>query len=138
MVENGAMAYLKPSAIETKFFNKLAMHSKLWDVHTLEVARRNAVDPQRVPVVPVEQGGSLFVVSARGEADWVRNVRAAGLIRLGQKGNFQTYAAAEVPADERSEIVAAYRKKTGREVNCYWRKLPADADHPTFKLTPSS
>src|SRR5450759_5326581 len=44
VVENWAMAYLKPPAIETKIFNKLAMHSTLWDVHTLEVARRNAVD----------------------------------------------------------------------------------------------
>ena len=131
------MAYLKPSAIETKIFNRLAMHSKLWDVHTLEVARRNAVDPQRVPVIPLEHDGSLLVVSARGESDWVRNVRAAGIIRLGQKGQFETYAAAEVPADERADIIAAYRKKTGREVNGYWRKLPADADHPTFKLTPS-
>jgi F420H(2)-dependent quinone reductase len=137
VVEDGDMAYLKPSAIETKIFNKLAMHSRLWDVHTLEVARRNGIDPQRVPVVPVEHDGSLFVVSARGEADWVRNVRAAGIIRLGQKGSFKTYAAAEVPADERSDVIAAYRKKTGREVNGYWRKLPADADHPTFNLTPT-
>jgi len=42
-----------------------------------------------------------------------------------------------VPADERSGIVTAYRKKAGREVNGYWRRLPGDADHPTFKLTPS-
>jgi len=130
------MAYLKPPAIETKIFNKLAMHSTLWDVHTLEVARRNAVDPQRVPVIPLEYDGSLFVVSARGESDWVKNVRAAGIIRMGQKGNFTTYAATEVPTDGRSGIVTAYRKKAGRDVNGYWKKLPADADHPTFKLTP--
>ena len=130
------MAYLKPSAIETKIFNKLAMHSTLWDVHTLEVARRNAVDPQRVPVVPVEYDGSLFVVSARGESDGVKNVRAARIVRVGQKGHFQTYAATEVPAVERSGIVAAYRKKTGRDVKVFWKKLPADSDHPTFKLTP--
>lgn len=135
-VEDGVMAYLKPPAIETKIFNKLAMHSTLWDVHTLEVARRNAVDPQRVPVVPVEYDGSLFVVSARGESDWVKNVRAAGIVRVGQKGKFETYAAAEVPALERSGIVAAYRRKTGRDVKAFWKKLPADSDHPTFKLTP--
>ena len=130
------MAYLKPSAIETKIFNKLAMHSTLWDVHTLEVARRNAADPQRVPVIPLDYDGSRFIVSARGESDWVKNVRAAGIVRVGQKGNFATYAATEVPAEERSGIIAAYRKKAGRDVNGYWRKLPADADHPTFKLTP--
>lgn len=132
-VEDSHMAYLKPPAIETKIFNRLAMHSTLWDVHTLEVARRNAVDPQRVPV---EYDGSLFVVSARGESDWVKNVRVAGTVRVGQKGNFQTYAATEVPAEERSGIVAAYRKKTGRDVKAFWKKLPADSDHPTFKLTP--
>ena len=131
------MAYLRPSAIETRIFNKLARLSTLWDMHTLEVARRDAVDPQRVPVIPLEHGGSLFVVSTRGEADWVKNVRAAGRVRLGQKGNFETYAAAEVPADERSGIVTAYRKKAGSQVNGYWKKLPQDRDHPTFKLTPS-
>jgi deazaflavin-dependent oxidoreductase (nitroreductase family) len=131
------MAYLKPPGTVTKIFNKMAMHSTLWDVHTLEVARRNAVDPQRVPVIPLDHEGSLFVVSTRGESDWVKNVRAAGTVRLGQKGNFETYAAAEVPADERAEILTAYRKKAGREVNGYWRKLPGDNDHPTFELTPT-
>jgi hypothetical protein len=130
------MAYLKPRPIETKFWNPLAMHSTMWDVHTLEVARRNAGEPQRVPVIPLEQDGSLFVVSTRREGDWVKNVRAAGIVQLGQKGKYETYAATEVPADERSGIITAYRKKAGREVNGYWRKLPADADHPTFKLTP--
>ena len=139
-MDDDAMAYLKPSAT-TKIFNilanSLAMRSTLWDVHTLEVARRNAVDPQRIPVIPLQHNGSLFIVSTRGESDWVKNARAAGVVRLGQKGSLVTYAATEVPADERSDIITAYRKKAGREVNGYWKKLPGDADHPTFKLTTS-
>jgi len=131
------MVYLKPPARITKIFNKLAMHSTLWDVHTLEVARRNAVDPQRVPVIPLEHDGSLFVVSTRGESDWVKNIRAAGRVRLGQKGQFETYATTEVAAEGRAAILKAYRKKAGREVNGYWKRLPGAADHPTFKLTPS-
>jgi deazaflavin-dependent oxidoreductase (nitroreductase family) len=129
------MVYLKPPARVTKIFNRLAMHSTLWDVHTLEVARRNAVDPQRVPVIPLQYDGSLFVVSTRGESDWVKNVRAAGKVRLGQKGQFETYAATEVPAEGRADILAAYRKKAGREVNGYWKRLPGDLEHPTFKLS---
>jgi len=135
VVQDYPMAYLKPSAMETKVFNNLAMHSTLWDVHTLEVTRRNAVDPQRVPVIPLQYEGSRYVVSTRGESDWVKNVRAAGFVRLGQKGSFQVYAATEVPADERAGILTAYRKKAGREVNGYWKKLPGDPDHPTFRLT---
>ena len=131
------MAYLKPSALETKIFNRLATHGTPWDVHTLEVARRNGTDPQRVWVIPLEHDGSLYVVSTRGEAEWVINVREAGIVRMGQKGKFKTYAAAEVPADERSDIITAFRKKAGRQVTGYWKKLPEDGDHPTFKLTPT-
>ena len=131
------MAYLKPPGRVTKIFNRLAMRSTLWDVHTLEVARRNAVNPQRVPVIPLEYDELLFVVSTRGESDWVKNVRAAGTVRLGQKGKFETYAATEVPAAERADILTAYRDKAGREVNGYWKKLPGAQDHPTFKLTPA-
>jgi len=131
------MVYLKPPARITKIFNKLARYSTLWDVHTLEVTRRNAVDPQRVPVIPLEHDGSLFVVSTRGESEWVKNVRVAGKVRLGQKGQFETYATTEVPADGRADILAAYRKKAGRELTGYWKKIPGAADQPTFKLTPS-
>jgi hypothetical protein len=131
------MVYLKPPARITKIFNKLARYSTLWDVHTLEVTRRNAVDPQRVPVIPLEHDGSLFVVSTRGESEWVKNVRVAGKVRMGQKGQFETYATTEVPADGRADILAAYRKKAGRELTGYWKKVPGAADQPTFKLTPS-
>jgi hypothetical protein len=129
------MVYLNPPARITKIFNKLAMRSTLWDVHTLEVARRNAVNPQRVPVIPLEYDDSLFVVSTRGESEWVKNVRAAGTLRLGQKGKFETYAATEVPAGELPGILTAYRLKAGREANGYWKRLPGASDHPTFKLT---
>jgi len=131
------MVYLTPPARITKIFNKLAMHSRLWDIHTLEVARRNAVDPQRVPVIPLEHDGSLFVVSTRGDSDWVKNVRAAGTVRLGQKGHFETYLASEVPTEGCAEILKAYRQKAGREVNGYHKTLPGAPNHPAFKLTPS-
>jgi deazaflavin-dependent oxidoreductase (nitroreductase family) len=131
------MVNLTPAARLTRIFNKLATCSTLWDVHTLEVARRNAIDPQRVPVIPLEHDGSLFVVSTRGESDWVKNVRAAGRVRLGQKGQFETYAATEVPAEGRADILKAYRKTAGREVNGYLKKLPGPPNHPTFMLTPT-
>ena len=129
------MSYLKPPALTVKVFNKLAMRTAKWGVHTLEVAGRKTGAPQHVPVIPIKHDGTLYVVSTRGEAEWVRNVRAAGALRLGQKGEFTTYRAEEVPVDERSDIIAAYRAKAGREVNGYFAKLPADADHPVFRLT---
>ncbi len=129
------MTYLKPPALTVKVFNKLAMKSTLWGVNTLEVAGRSTGAAQQVPVIPIEHGGTLYVVSTRGEAEWVRNVRAAGALRLGQKGDLTTYRATEVPVEQRSAVIAAYRAKAGREVNGYWKKLSADADHPVFRLS---
>ena len=79
------------------------MKSTIWGVNTLEVAGRSTGAAQQVPVIPIEHDGTLYVVSTRGEAEWVRNVRAAGALRLGQKGDLTTYRATEVPVEQRSD-----------------------------------
>jgi hypothetical protein len=63
----------------------------------------------------------------------VRNVRADASVRVGDV----SYVAAEVPVEQRAPIIAAYRPLAGRVVDGYWRKLPDDADHPVFALTPA-
>lgn len=135
------MAYLKPGT-STKVFNELARRVArvvpLWDVHTLRVARRQSDGQvQEIPVIPVRVDGRLYVVSTRGEADWVRNMRAAGRVGLGQKGGLRDYTVTEVPVAEREPVITAYRKKAGREVEQYWKQLPDPADHPLFLLTPA-
>jgi len=131
------MAYLKPGSFTVKVANKVAMRTTLWGVHTLRVARRNSAQTQDLPVIPVEVDGHLYIVSTRGESDWVRNVRAAGRVALGQKGDLRDYTVAEVPVAEREPVITAYRKKAGREVEQYWKKLPDPADHPLFRLAPA-
>ena len=37
---------------------------------------------------------------------------------------------------ELTPVIAAYRPLAGKVVEGYWKELPADADHPTFALTP--
>src|ERR1700751_3513376 len=44
----------------------------------LEVRGRTSGRTVRLPVVIAEHGGERFLVSMLGEANWVRNVRAAG------------------------------------------------------------
>ncbi|MGZ4655188.1 nitroreductase/quinone reductase family protein [Oryzihumus sp.] len=131
------MAYLKPGSFTVKVANKVAMRTTLWGVHTLRVSRRNSARNQDLPVIPVEVDGHLYIVSTRGESDWVRNVRAAGRVGLGQKGDLRDYTVTEVPVAEREPVITAYRKKAGREVEQYWKRLPDPADHPLFRLTPA-
>jgi hypothetical protein len=124
------MAYLKPPLLTRKVFNPLAMRTKAFGTQPLAVSRRSTGGLQHIPVIPVEHGGALHVVSTRGEADWVKNVRAAGAVSIGD----ETYRAAEVPVAEREPIIAAYREKAGKTVETYWKKLPDPSDHPVFRL----
>lgn len=130
------IAYLKPPLFTRKVFNPLAMRLGLNGSVALVVPRRRTGTPLRVPVIPVEHAGARHVVSTRGESDWVRNLRAAGTVALEGRSGAEAFRARELPVSERGPVIAAYRKKAGRAVAGYWRKLPDDADHPVFRLEP--
>ena len=72
------MAYLKPPLFAKRVFNPLAMRFGISGTETLVVPRRRSGEPQRVPVIPVDYQGARYIVSTRGESDWVRNLREAG------------------------------------------------------------
>ena len=126
------MAYLKPPLFARKVFNPIAMRFGLRKTEPLAVRRRRTGRLERVPVIPVEHEGARYVVSARGESDWVRNAREAGEIELGG----ERLRASEIPVEGRAPVIAAYRAKAGKFVDSYWKKLPDAADHPVFRLEP--
>jgi deazaflavin-dependent oxidoreductase (nitroreductase family) len=47
-------------------------------VHTLTVPGRVSGAPRSTPVTPITTDGRRFVIAALPQADWARNVRAAG------------------------------------------------------------
>lgn len=130
------MAYLRPSWFVRRF-NKLAMKLGIGGAETLQVTRPSTGGVQQVPVITVEHQGQVYLVSTRGESFWVRNLRKSGEAGVrARAGDPRRYRATEVPAAERSAIIAAYRAKAGKTVDRYFSQLPADADHPTFRLEP--
>jgi hypothetical protein len=128
------MAYLKPPAVTSKVFNRLAMRMHIAGSATLAVARRTSGTTQQVPVIPVDHRGARYVVSTRGESQWVKNVRRAGSIELRERGGTRRFNTVEIPVAERAPVLDAYRAKAGRMVDTYWKRLPDPADHPTFRL----
>jgi len=126
------MAYLKPPWFIRNIFNPIAKATGIGHSETLTVIKRTSKEPQKIPVTPVEVGGTKYVVSARGETQWVKNVRADPNVKLGTTD----YVAREIPEQDRLPILTAYREKAGRAVEGYFRKLPHEADHPVFVVTP--
>jgi hypothetical protein len=126
------VAYLKPPWFTRRIFNRIAMAFGVGGSTTLTVTRRGTGTSQQIPVVVPEVDGVRYLVSTRGEADWVKNVRAHPSVTVGDTA----YIASEIPVAERGRVIAAYRPLAGKVVESYWRALPEDADHPVFALTP--
>jgi hypothetical protein len=129
------MAYLKPPWFAVKVFNRIAMATGISNSETLTVTRRGSAESQHIPVVTVEVGGTRYLVSTRGESQWVKNVRANSTVILTNKSGAVTYVAHETPTSQREPILTAYQQKAGKAVDGYFRKLPDPADHPVFALT---
>ncbi|MGW0736493.1 nitroreductase family deazaflavin-dependent oxidoreductase [Streptomyces sp. NPDC002851] len=142
--------YRRAGALTTRFnrfVGLLARHGiSLQGSAELTVPGRKSGKPQRVPVNPLTHEGALYLVSARGHSQWVRNMRAAGggELRVGSK--VRRFTAAEIPDDAtKMAVLRRYLERWGWEVNGYFRGVTATStdpellsaapDHPVFRLT---
>jgi hypothetical protein len=73
---------------------------------------------------PSSTRGARYVVSAPGETDWRKNLRAAGGGQLGRRGRPRRIAADEISVDRRAPVIDACRATGGRLVAGYFVKLP--------------
>ena len=128
------MTYLKPPAFTRHLANPVAMLLGGHGVATLTLVGRHSGQRRKVPVIPVDLGGSRYLVSPYGESDWVRNLRAAGKGELSRKGKAEAFRANEVPARERESVIARYREIAGHSVDTCFAKLPDPKDHPVFRV----
>ncbi|HNA49835.1 MAG TPA: nitroreductase/quinone reductase family protein [Mycobacterium sp.] len=130
------MAYLKPPWFTARVFNKIAMATGISGSERLTLTARSSGRPQEIPVITVDVDGTRYLVSTRGESQWVRNVRANPTVTLATKMGTARFTATEVPVPQRDPVLTAYRAKAGKTVDGYFAKLPDPADHPVFSLTP--
>jgi hypothetical protein len=131
-----AMAYLKPPWFTVKVFNKVAMATGIAGSETLTVTKRGSKEPQKIPVLTIDVDGTKYLVSTRGESQWVKNVQVDPNVELTTKAGTTKYIANLVSVDKRQPILDAYKVKAGKVVEGYFAKLPDPADHPVYTLSP--
>jgi F420H(2)-dependent quinone reductase len=97
------------------------------DYVTLEVAGRKSGRIVPFPLVMVVVSGERYLVSMLGEnAQWVRNVRAAGGRAVLRSGSREEVQLEEIAADQRAPILKAYLQiATGARPH-----VPVDKDAP--------
>ena len=113
------------------------------DTVTLEVKGRRSGMVRSNVVTWVKQDGERYLVSPRGESEWVRNVRAAdGEAVIRHRGR-QRVRLEEVPAEERAPIIKAYLAKTAMATRAHFGVDPKAeieefeaiaARHPVFRI----
>jgi hypothetical protein len=128
------MAYLKPPWITKHIFNPIAMKLGMGGAATLSIPGRTSGETKSVPVIPVDYKRKTYIVSTRGDSEWVRNLRSAGKGTLKTKKGERPFRAKEVPVDQRQPIIDAYLQKAGRSASGYFKHLPNPEDHPVFRL----
>jgi deazaflavin-dependent oxidoreductase (nitroreductase family) len=142
--------YRRPGWFTRQVMNRLVarltrMGLSVWGSRVLEVRGRRSGEPRRVPVNVLDLDGRRYLVSARGEGEWVRNVRAAGGeldLLLGR--HRQPVRAIEVADADKVPVLRAYLARWKAEVGAFFDGVDADSDdeaiaaiaprHPVFAL----
>jgi deazaflavin-dependent oxidoreductase (nitroreductase family) len=111
----------------------------------LSVRGRTTGDWRSVPVNPLNLDGEQFLVAARGETQWVRNMRAAGGGRIRRGRRIDDFTAVELDDTAKPGVLRAYLKQWAWEVGAFFEGVGADssddqlaaiaARHPIFRIT---
>jgi deazaflavin-dependent oxidoreductase (nitroreductase family) len=127
--------YIRPGFVLAHVVNPVVR--RLGATTLLTVPGRVSGKPHATPLgVPIEYHGARYLVSGRGQTQWVRNLRAArgGELRVNRRS--ERFHAVEVTGPEHDAVVTAYRDKLGRSVQGYFERIPDPADHPVFRIEP--
>lgn len=101
----------------------------------LEVKGRKSGSPRTTPVNPLIYEGETYLVAARGETEWVRNLRADQYrltLSVGKKR--RQWVAEEVTGDQRLPVMRAYLTKWKPEVGAFFHGVGPDATEEEFRV----
>ena len=110
----------------------------------LEVRGRSSGQWRRTPVNLLTHEDGRYLVSPRGQTQWVRNIRVSGGGRLRLGRRVEEFRAEEVTGDQRVVLLRAYLKRWAWEVGAFFDGVSAKssdheleriaADHPVFRV----
>jgi deazaflavin-dependent oxidoreductase (nitroreductase family) len=143
--------YREPGFLTTRIMNPLVLVMmrrglSVWGSRILETRGRRSGLPRRTPVNLLEVEGRHYLVSPRGETDWVRNVRAdEGRLTLVLGRRRDERIAQELADSAKVPVLRGYLGKWKMEVGVFFDGVTSQSleqdltriapDHPVFLLS---
>jgi deazaflavin-dependent oxidoreductase (nitroreductase family) len=105
----------------------------IYGSRVLYVRGRKTGEWRSTPVNPLSYDGKRYLVSPRGQTQWVRNMRVAGggELRVGRR--VEQFTATELPDDQKPELLRAYLKRWKFEVGMFFDGVGPDAPTETLR-----
>jgi deazaflavin-dependent oxidoreductase (nitroreductase family) len=110
----------------------------------LAVKGRTSGQWRTTPVNLLDLDGRRYLVSPRGEGQWVRNLRVAGSGELRLGGRSEQFVGRELDDDEKVPVLRAYLKRWKVEVGIFFDGVGPDSSdeqlraiaskHPAFEV----
>jgi deazaflavin-dependent oxidoreductase (nitroreductase family) len=141
--------YQAPGWFTRNVFNRIVVVAtrlgiSVWGSRELRVVGRKSGEWRKTPVNLLDLDGSHYLVAPRGEAQWVRNLRAAGTGELRVGRHVDAFRATEVEGDAKLTIIRAYLKRWKMEVGVFFDGVGPDSSddelraildrHPVFYI----
>src|SRR5258705_4001987 len=127
----------RPNVFETAFIRLFGWLVGLGltpaNFYLLEVSGRKSGRTYSTPVDLLTLNGRAYLVSPRGQTQWVRNARARGVVTLRRGRTSERHTIQEVGNDEKPEILKAYLDTYKRQVQ---RFIPLPAGSPVEAFGP--
>jgi deazaflavin-dependent oxidoreductase (nitroreductase family) len=141
MSESPSPRYLTPTK-STSMFNAMVatltrMGVSVYGSRVLYVRGRKSGEWRSTPVNPLSLGGQRYLVSPRGQTQWVRNMRAAGggELRVGRR--VERFTATELPDDIKPPVLREYLRRWKFEVGMFFENVTPDSpDSRLLEIAP--
>jgi deazaflavin-dependent oxidoreductase (nitroreductase family) len=143
--------YRAPGWLTRNVFNRavafLTRHGvSILGSRVLAVKGRSSGQWRTTPVNLLEFDGHRYLVSPRGESQWVRNMRAAGTGELRVGKRVEEFRGRELTEQEKVPVLRAYLKRWKVEVGVFFEGVGPDSTdeqlraaghrHPAFEVLP--
>ena len=136
-----------------RFFNGLVQTLTRYGIsikgsRVLYVRGRKTGEWRTTPVNLLDHDGRRYLVSARGEGQWVRNLRAAGTGELRVGRRTEAFRGRELSDEQKVPVLRAYLERWKLEVGVFFDGVgPGSSDaeilaiagkHPAFEVLPTT